>query len=99
VQDTFLPRARQRIILSVARGWESKSIEAQQDEAASKTSSTAARLTPAEAARSREIEGLRLSLQRAIQQLERTTDSRRRAPLEQAVSDLERKILTLKSEA
>jgi hypothetical protein len=79
----------------MARGWESKSVEAQQDEAAERTTSEKPRLTGEEAARFRETESLRLSLKSVVQQLERSHDSRHRAMLEHALADLERKIREL----
>ena len=73
----------------MARGWESKSIEAQQEEAAEKDTSAKPRRTPGETARLREKESLRLSLRNITEQLTRTRDERRRAVLEQARTDLE----------
>jgi hypothetical protein len=79
----------------MARGWESKSVEAQQEDAAGRTAPEKPRLTREAAARLREKENLRLSLQSVVQQLERSHDSRHRAMLEQALADLERKIQAL----
>lgn len=79
----------------MARGWESKSVEAQQDEAATKSSAEKPRLTSEAAARFREKENLRLSLQSVLQQLERSHNPHHRALLEQARTDLERKIQAL----
>jgi hypothetical protein len=79
----------------MARGWESKSVEAQQDEAAGRTAPEKPRLTREAAARLRERESLRLSLQRVSQQLERSLNARHRSMLEQARADLERKIQEL----
>ncbi len=79
----------------MARGWESKSIEAQQDEAASRTTSEKPRLTSQDAARLRETETLRLSLRNVLQQLERSQDARHRGMLEKAKDDLERRIREL----
>jgi hypothetical protein len=81
----------------MARGWESKSVEAQQDEAAARTSSEKPRLTREAAARLRERENLRLSLQSVVQQLERSHNARHRAMLEQALAELTRKIQELGS--
>jgi hypothetical protein len=80
----------------MARGWESKSIEAQQDEASARTPSDKPRLTREAAARLREKENLRLSLQNVVQQLERSSNARHRAMLEQARSDLERRMQELR---
>jgi hypothetical protein len=83
------------IITRMARGWESKSVEAQQDEAAEKSTPGKPRLTREAAARVREKESLRLSLQNVVRQLERSDNPRHRAMLERAQSDLERKIQEL----
>ena len=76
----------------MARGWESKSVEAQQDEAADWSTPEKPRLTREAAARLREKESLRLSLQNVVQQLERSHNTHYRSMLEQARSDLEQKI-------
>ena len=76
----------------MARGWESKSVEAQQAEASEK-SIPHQRLTPEQAERVRKIEGLRLSRQRIAQQLSSNLEARHRKMLEDALSDLEKKIL------
>jgi hypothetical protein len=79
----------------MARGWESKSVEAQQDEAATRGTSEKPRLTREDAARLRETETLRLSLRNVQQQLERSRDARHRAMLQEAVAELERRIREL----
>ena len=76
----------------MARGWESKSVEAQQDEAAGRTIPEKPRLTAEQAARFREKENLLLKLQSVVHQLERSHDARHRAMLEQALADLGRKV-------
>ena len=76
----------------MARGWESKSVEAQQDEATARITSGKPRLTREAAERLREKENLRLSLQNVVQQLERSQNLRHRAMLEQARADLERRV-------
>ena len=80
---------------SMARGWESKSVEAQQDEAAEKATSGKPHLTREEAERLREREALRLSLQSVVQRLQRSQDPRHRAMLEEALADLQRKLESL----
>jgi hypothetical protein len=82
---------------SMARGWESKSVEAQQEDAAGRTTSQKPHLTRENAARLRDKENLRLSIQSVLQQLERSHDARHRALLERAMSDLERRIRELDS--
>jgi hypothetical protein len=79
----------------MARGWESKSVEAQQDQAVDRTMPENPHLTREEADRLRGRETLRLSLQSVVQQLERSQDSRHRAMLEQALADLQRKLESL----
>jgi molecular chaperone GrpE (heat shock protein) len=79
----------------MARGWESKSVEEQQAEAAEKKQAPKSRITPQQVALLRKLEGLRLSRQRVLQQLSRAHDHRLRQMLEQALSDLDREIETL----
>jgi hypothetical protein len=81
----------------MARGWESKSVEAQQDEAATRNISEKPRLTREAAAQLRERESLRLSLQRVIRRLEENLNPQHRAMLEDARADLERKIRELEA--
>jgi uncharacterized protein involved in exopolysaccharide biosynthesis len=76
----------------MARGWESKSIEAQQQDAAATVTPGKPRVTREQAARVREEDNLRLALRRVSEQLENCSDVRRRSMLEQARTDLERKI-------
>jgi hypothetical protein len=79
----------------MARGWESKSVEAQQDEAAGRATPANPHRTREEIDRLRERETLRLSLQSVVQQLERSHDPLHRAMLEKALADLERKLQSL----
>jgi hypothetical protein len=79
----------------MARGWESKSIEDQQAQAAEKSTASLPRMTPEQAARRRAIEGLLLSRQRVLQQLERVTDIRARTMLDQALAELNEKLARL----
>ena len=76
----------------MARGWESKSVEAQQAEATEKSSKPRVRLTPEAAARSRERENLRLSRQRVLQQLDQAQNPRHRELLEATLNDLDQKL-------
>ena len=76
----------------MARGWESKSVEAQQEDAAGKSSPGKPRLTREEADQFREKESLRLSLRSVVEQLERSQKSQHRELLEHAKADLERRI-------
>jgi hypothetical protein len=75
----------------VARGWESKSVEQQQDEAASK-SERHELLTPEQIAERQRRQGLELSRQRILQQLQVACNPRHRQMLEAALAELERKL-------
>jgi Zn-dependent M16 (insulinase) family peptidase len=76
----------------MARGWESKSVEAQQEEVATRDTSDRPHLTSEEAAITRATENYRLALRNILQQLNVTHEPRRREMLEQAKADLEQKI-------
>lgn len=82
----------------MARGWESKSVEEQQAEAASNKHPSSRKLSPQEAIRVRQVEGLRLSRQRVRQQLQNARDSRLREMFEQALADLDRQIESAKTQ-
>ena len=79
----------------MARGWESKSVEAQQAEATDKSTNPRKRLTPEQAAVSREKESLRLARQRVLEQLKQIQDPRHRAQLENALAELNGKLSLL----
>jgi hypothetical protein len=76
----------------MARGWESKSVEAQQAEASDTISNPRLKLTPEAAALRREQESLLLSRQNVLQQLQKTQNSRHRELLENTLADLDRKL-------
>src|SRR5438552_887339 len=61
---------------SMARGWESKSVESQMDEAASEFSEKHAQLTPEQQHRERERQGLLLARTRVERLLETATNTR-----------------------
>jgi len=82
----------------MARGWESKSVEAQQEDAAQSKISRKPLLTREEAHLERELVSLRLSLKRVIEQLSTVSNPHRRTMLELARNDLERKIESLQTE-
>jgi hypothetical protein len=92
------PRPHQRTLPAynhrVARGWESKSVESQQDDARA-SAELKPRLTP----RQREIEsrkeGLKLSRSRILGQMHSTENPRYRHTLEQALAELEEQISRL----
>jgi hypothetical protein len=80
----------------VARGWESKSVEAQQTEASDQSNKKRPKkMSAAEAALLREKESLRLSRQRVLQQLQVSQNPRHRIVLEQALADLEARLKAL----
>jgi len=79
----------------MARGWESKSVEAQQEEAAGPNTSGKPRLSRQEADFVRYKESLMLSLKRIMEQLARSQNSQHREMLERAKVDLEEKISKL----
>jgi ABC-type phosphate transport system auxiliary subunit len=81
----------------MARGWESKSVEAQQAEAAENRKEPKPRLTREQATRIRQLEGLRLSRKRILQQLEAAHDPRHREMLTAALSELDKQIQNLDS--
>ncbi len=78
----------------MARGWESKSVEAQQEAAAGATRSKPA-IDPAEAARQSQRATLMLARTRALSDLQRACAPAHRAMLEQAIADLDEKIRSL----
>jgi len=75
----------------VARGWESKSVEQQQDEAASKKERHEL-LTPEQIADRQRREGLELSRQRILQQLQVACNPRHRQMLQRALAELEERL-------
>jgi hypothetical protein len=81
----------------MARGWESKSIEAQQSEALAEPRRSRSILTPDQAQLRRKIEGLALSRLRVLQQLEAAHDPRHTRMLQQALADLDRQLHDLQS--
>jgi hypothetical protein len=81
----------------MARGWESKSVEAQQSEAMQKPSESRPRLSREAAAHERERETLRLARQRVLQQLKKSENPRHRALLENELADLNRKLVSIES--
>ena len=81
----------------MARGWESKSVEAQQAEATDSDRAPKARLTPEQATRQRELEGVRLSRKRVLDQLNAASGPRHRQMLQDALAELDRRIQALES--
>jgi hypothetical protein len=80
------------IMSCMARGWESKSVEAQQAEADEKSAKPGPSMSAEEAARWRKRESLRLSRQVVLQQLEASTNPRHRKLLQDSLADLDLKL-------
>ncbi len=81
----------------MARGWESKSVEQQQDEAQSQPTQGNGS-SPQRAEQMRELQGLQLSRSRVLHQLEAASNPHHREMLQAALADLERKIAQLDHE-
>jgi hypothetical protein len=77
---------------TVARGWESKSVEEQQSQAADAAPKSRPRMNSEQAAREREAQGLRLSRQRVLQQLAAEPAPRHQGALRSALADLDQKL-------
>ena len=80
----------------MARGWESKSVEQQQEEMAEQRKTVRPPLPLGEQKRKRKHEGLLLSRQCLAQQLEAAVNSRHRQMLEQAIAELDRQLTSFK---
>ena len=78
----------------MARGWESKSIEAQQEDAAAKRTLEPA-LSAEEAARQTQRATLMLARTRALADLQHACAPAHRAMLEGAIADLDRRLADL----
>ena len=76
----------------MARGWESKSVEQQQEELADRGKPGRAPATPEQQERTRKRDGLLLSRQRLAQQLQAACNSRHRQMLEQALAEVDRQL-------
>jgi len=79
----------------MARGWESKSVEEQQADAAAIPAELKLPLSPDQAAKQHQREGLRLSRIRVVQQLQSSQNPRHRQMLEEALADLDAKLALL----
>jgi hypothetical protein len=78
----------------MARGWESKSVESQIEDADSRSERGAA-LTPEQREIEQKRRGLDLSRRRVLQEIETTRSEVRRASLEQALASLDEEIRKL----
>jgi hypothetical protein len=81
----------------MARGWESKSVEQQQEDASSEAQKKPL-LTPEQLAEQKRRQGLELSRQRVLQQLQLACNPRHRQMLEQALADLDWKLADRKDD-
>jgi len=79
----------------MARGWESKSVEAQQAEATTAKSAQKPRLTREEAAQLRETETLKLARQRVLEQLKSNPNPRHTEMLGTALREIEFRLAAL----
>lgn len=79
----------------MARGWESKSVEAQQDSAAAAARPSGPVLTAAEAARRTKRDTLMLARLRVLGDLQTACAPAHRAMLEQAMADLDLQLAAL----
>lgn len=77
----------------MARGWESKSVESQQD--ADSRPDRGGALTPGERGLRKKRAGLELSRRRVLQEMETTRSAARRTYLEQALAFLEEELRKL----
>jgi hypothetical protein len=79
----------------MARGWESKSVEQQQEERFDQSKTARRPLSPEEQKRNRKREGLLLSRERLSQELQAAVNPRRRQMLEQAIAELDTQLTSL----
>jgi hypothetical protein len=79
----------------MARGWESKSVESQMEDAENRKKLSATYLTPQQKIRQSELESLELSRTRVLHDLTGTLHPRHRESLEAALKFLEEKIRLL----
>jgi hypothetical protein len=80
----------------MARGWESKSVEQQQDEMAEERKTRRAPIPPEEQKRNRERDGLLLSRERLAQQLQAAKNPRHREMLERSIAALDGQLASFK---
>jgi hypothetical protein len=79
----------------MARGWESKSVEQQQEELAERRKTAGRAVSPDEQKHNRKREGLLLSRQRLTQQLQAACNPRHRQMLDQSIAELDRQLSSL----
>jgi hypothetical protein len=76
----------------MARGWESKSVEQQQEERSETSKPVHEPVSPDQQQRNRKREGMRLSRGRLIQELQAASNPRRRHMLEQSIAELDNQL-------
>ena len=87
-------------MITLARGWESKSVESQQEESARESEGRdLQQLSPAERERRARLATLELSRARTLDQLERATGAAHRAMLKRTLLALERDISEVETAA
>lgn len=80
----------------MARGWESKSVEDQMEEARRSQAELSGRVqSPEERERERKVEGLRLERSRLIEQLNRARSAAHQRIIQQSLKAIEDKIAAL----
>ena len=77
-------------MVPMARGWESKNVEEQQEIAADSRPAAVAAVRQEEQDRQRRLQGLQMQRERILS--ERTSSSHRRSALELALADVEREL-------
>ena len=80
----------------MARGWESKSVEQQQQERLEQRTGTRPAVSAEQQDRNRKREGLALSRKRLIQQLEAASNPRHRQLLADTLAALDRQLASFK---
>jgi hypothetical protein len=82
----------------MARGWESKSVEQQQEERSEQRKTGRAPIPPSieEQQRNRQRDGLLLSRERLTQQLRAASNPRHRRMVEQAIAELDSQLSSFK---
>jgi len=80
----------------MARGWESKSVEQQQEESIEERKAVRPPLSRDEQHRNRRRQGLLLSRERLTQQLQAASNPRHRQMLEQAIAELDSQLSSFK---
>ena len=79
----------------MARGWESKAVEAQMEEAKDNSAEEKRQLSDGERKDQLERDNLRLSRAYVVQQIEASTNERYTESLRQALSEIDRKLASL----